>query len=439
MMLDNTDSEILIAGLCIYGTGTLMFWPSAVLTSFPGFIISNFVVGFGLSVLETAANPFLALCGPPKYAEYRLLLAQGVQGVGSVLSQLIAQRALFSSVNNLALIDLQWTYLAIALFTVILALFFYYMPLPEATDTDLQIQSDDLGIYRSTTILSPRLPLIYVTLGLAVFAQFLYVGAQEGMSVWFGPLLTELSTPTSTLTLSESSYGLVAYTNLALGRFLFAPLCLFIPPRILLLFVFIGGIVFSSLTQALHLSANGIAGPALVFFFFEGPVWPLIFAIGLRGMGRRTKMAAALITAAASGGGAFPFVMFAVQRVSHKTIQYSFCVIIALFAFGAIFPVYLNMVPGARHQVDPAVPLGLGEGELRHARGAAEENKGIRRFSNRLSVVIEKIKRKGNRESVELTVVEHRESRRNGSQGSARTGDSVHAAKERRYNHLSAR
>jgi hypothetical protein len=60
-----------ITGLCIYGTGTLMFWPSAVLTSYPGFIICNFVVGFGLSVLETAANPFLALCGQPSKAEFR--------------------------------------------------------------------------------------------------------------------------------------------------------------------------------------------------------------------------------------------------------------------------------------------------------------------------------------------------------------------------------
>lgn len=416
-----------ITGLCIYGTGTLMFWPSAVLTSFPGFIISTFVVGFGLSVLETAANPFLALCGPSQYAEYRLLLAQGVQAVGSILSQLLAQKALFSSVvDNLSLIDVQWTYLAVALFTVILALFFYYMPLPEATDTDLQIQADDLGIYKSTTILTPRLPLIYLTLGLAVFAQFVYTAAQESISVWFGSLLSTLSAPynNTALTLSVDNYTLLAHTTFAIGRFLFAPLCLIIPPRILLLFIFIGGIVFSSLTMSLHLTANGIAGPALIFFFFEGPVWPLIYAIGLRGMGRRTKIAGALITASASGGGVFQFVMFAVQRVSHKSVQYSFCVIVALFAFGTIFPLYLNLVPGARHQVDPAEPMGFDRGELRHARGEMEEpSTPIRRLSHRFSVVISKIAGKGNRESGELPVVEHRESRWNGSWGSARTGE----------------
>ena len=142
-----------ITGLCIYGVGTLMFWPSAVLNRFTGFMISTFVVGFGLSVLETAANPFLALCGDEKYSEVRLLTAQAVQAIGSVLSQLLAQKVLFANfVNNPSLIDVQWTYLAIALFTVILSLFFYYMPLPEATDADLQIQSDHTGIYHSSKI-----------------------------------------------------------------------------------------------------------------------------------------------------------------------------------------------------------------------------------------------------------------------------------------------
>ena len=412
-----------ITGLCIYGTGTLMFWPSAVLTSFPGFIISNFVVGFGLSVLETAANPFLALCGPSEYAECRLLLAQGVQGVGSILSQLLAQKALFSSVIDVfSLINVQWTYLAIALFTVFLALFFYYMPLPEATDNDLQIQCDDLGIYKSTTILHPRLPLIYVTLSLAIFAQFVYVAAQESMSVWFTGLLTSLSKPnnTTTLTLSIASYDALSNTTFAVGRFLFAPLCLIIQPRILLLFIFICGIIFSALTMTLNLSANGIAGPALIFFFFEGPVWPLVYAIGLRGMGRRTKMAAALITAAGSGGSAFQFVMFAVQRVSHTTVQYSFCVIVALFAFGTIFPLYLNLVPGARHQVDPAKAIGFDESELRNARGDMEDRAStpIRRLSKGFFVAFSKIAGKGKRGSGDMAVVEHREGRRQESFGS---------------------
>ena len=432
-----------ISGLCIYGTGTLMFWPSAVLTSFPGFIISNFVVAFGLSVLETAANPFLALCGPSEHAEFRLLLAQGVQAISTVLSQLLAEKVLFSSVaSNPSLIDVQWTYLAVALFTVILALFFYYMPLPEASDTDLQHQSEDLGIYRSQTVSFPfvktGLPLIYTTLALAIFTQFLYVGAQEAMSAWFAALLSTSKLPSGGLTLTEDNYVLIGHTAFAAGRLLFAPLCLIIAPRILLAITILGCLIFSTLTFALGLNANGIAGPALVFFFFEGPVFPIVYAIGIRGLGRRTKVGAVYITAATSGGGAFQFVMWAVQRVDDKSVKYSFCVIVALFAFSLIFPAFVNLVPGARHQVDPAKLSGLPSDRRQSSRvsgiGFGEDDDRpetpIRRMSRRFSVMFSKINPggghgKGARESQEVGIVEHREnsaSRGWGSWGTVGTG-----------------
>lgn len=395
-----------ICGLCIYGTGTLMFWPSAVLASFPGFIICQFVVGFGLSVLETAANPFLALCGPSQYAEFRLLLAQGVQAIGTVLSQLLAQKALFNNLKEQSLIDVQWTYLAITLFTAILALFFYYMPLPEVTNSDLQQQAEHLSIFPSQTIGNTKLPVIQSTLALAVFAQFTYVAAQESHSVWFAgkkSLLSQLIPNLSDLTLSLDDYTLVGHTTFAAGRFLFAPLCLMIPPRILLLVSILFSILFASLIMTLNLNGNGIAGPALMFFFFEGPAFPLIFAIGLRGMGRWTKWSASFLTAATSGGAGFPFVMYAVQSVNRKTVQYSYCVVIALMAFAALFPIYLCAFAGASHQVDPARPAAIGGGGGNEERLQSDG----KRFRHRFSAILRKISvGSGNQE---LPVVEHRE------------------------------
>lgn len=388
-----------ITGLLIYGTGTLMFWPSAVLTSFPGFIISNFVVGFGLAVTETAANPFLALCGPSEYAEFRLLMAQGVQATGSILSQLLAQKILFRGVaKDPSLIDVQWTYLAIAIFTVILALFFYYMPFPEATDDDLAAQASDLGISPSQKVFSsPKFglnpTLLYTSLALAVGAQFLYVAGQESTSVFFSGLLNSLS-PRRELAISASNYGILGHTTFALSRYIFALLCLVFTPRILLLTTFLGCIILAGLTMSISPNANGIAGPALVFFFFEGPVWPMIFAIGLRGLGRKTKQGASFLTAAASGGAVFPFVMLAVQRLNGESIQYSFCVIVALFAFGLLYPLHLNFVPAVRHVVDPTHEVDLlprDEGALGGNEGSGQDSP-VGRLSDRFSVIFEKIK-----------------------------------------------
>ena len=78
------------------GIGALMFWPSAKFKSFGGFCASLFIVGGGLSTLETSADPYLSICGPPRLSEFRLETAQGFQAIGSVIAPLIAAKAFFN-------------------------------------------------------------------------------------------------------------------------------------------------------------------------------------------------------------------------------------------------------------------------------------------------------------------------------------------------------
>lgn len=353
--------EAFITGLAIYGTGTLMFWPSAVLTSYTGFMISNFVVGFGLAVLETAANPFLALCGPDSMSEFRLLVAQGVQATVVLLSQLLADKVFFD--DNTTLIELQWTYLAITLFTVVLALFFHYMPLPEVTDTELA-QRDGFDTYvtedlnQKRRIHPYRNPILAVinsvnknftsssSLLFFVLAQFLYVSAQESLSVFCTSLFASFADNGIPIGLNLTKYNLLAHMLFAVGRFLFAPLCLIFAPRILLLIAFSLSLIIAIFIAALPMSINtsddtsyspsAIFPPiTLLLFFTEGPIFPLLFAMGLRKLGRRTKSGAAYLTAATSGGGVFPWVMLAIQNRDEKIIaQDHFWVLVTLFAIG---------------------------------------------------------------------------------------------------------
>ena len=106
-------------GLCIYGVGALMFWPSAIKRSFGGFCGSMFIVGSGLATLETAANPYISVCGPPRYSEIRLNLSQSFQAIGTVVAPLLAARVIFSDVDapgGKSLDSVQWVYLGIACF-----------------------------------------------------------------------------------------------------------------------------------------------------------------------------------------------------------------------------------------------------------------------------------------------------------------------------------
>lgn len=334
-----------ITGLCIYGCGTLIFWPSAVLTSTAAFTVSNFIVGLGLAVLETAANPFIALCGPLENAEIRLNISQGVQAVGSVVSPLLAKKVLFKRVQDVAsLVDVQWTYLAIALFDVLLAVAFYYLHIPEASDEDLEELANRRREDNMTKVLGIR--VVWLTLGLGIWSQFFYVAGQEVLSTTLERFVEAVHPDTS---LSPFDYLTIAHSVFAVGRFLAAFAQLFLKPRWVLMVAYIGMIVF----PILCMETTGSAAIVMVMmvYLFESGAFSIIFAISLRGTARHTKTAASLLATAITGGTFFPFAEYAAY-LSHST-SYSFCVIVALFAAGAIFPIYLNLVPAAQKQVDP--------------------------------------------------------------------------------------
>ncbi|KAJ5570875.1 Major facilitator superfamily domain general substrate transporter [Penicillium sp. DV-2018c] len=334
-----------ITGLCIYACGTLIFWPSAVLTSTAAFILSNIIVGFGLAVLETAANPFIALCGPLENSEIRLNISQGVQAIGSVLSPLLAKRVLFKDVRDVAsLVDVQWTYLGIALFDVLLAMAFYYLPIPEASDEDLEELANRRREDNMTKVIG--IPVVWLTLGLGIWSQFFYVAGQEVLSTSLTRFV-EAARPGSSL--SAFDYLTIGHSVFAVGRFLAAFAQWFLKPRWILMVSYIGMIVFAIL--CMKTTGTSAIVMAMLVYLFESGAFSIIFAISLRGTARHTKTAAALMTTAVSGGIYFPFAEYAAY-LAHGG-GYSFCVIVALFCAGAIFPIYLNLVPAAKKQVDP--------------------------------------------------------------------------------------
>ncbi|KAL8666949.1 MAG: hypothetical protein Q9168_007382 [Polycauliona sp. 1 TL-2023] len=308
--------QTFIIGLCVYGTGTLIFWPSAVLLSYPAFLISNFIVGLGVSTLELGGNPFIALCGPPEYAEIRLNISQAVQAIGSVVSPILAQKVLFKGVTDAAsLIDIQWTYLGIALFVVVLALVFFYLPIPEASDEDLQRLADEREDVNTRKVCG--ITVTTLTLAFGVFSQFCYVGGQEAVAGVFLQYV-DLVKPGSDI--GAFNYQTVGHTLFAVGRFL------------------------SALAGLDHHMYTGDEPD-------RSGVFSIIFAMCLRGLGSRTKMGSVMLTAATSGGAVIPVIMDPVN--SSKGTRYGFSVPLAVFAFGLLLPLYTTIVPAARQQVDP--------------------------------------------------------------------------------------
>lgn len=308
---------VMISGLCVYGCGTLVFWPSAVLTSNGAFIVSNLLVGYGLACLEVAANPYIALCGPLEYAEVRLNVSQAFQAIGTVVSPLLATKVLFRNVQDASsLVNVQWTYLGIALFVFALAIVFYYIPLPEATDEQLEELADRRSAAYAASIGPWK--VVYVTLGLGVFSQWCYVGLQECVGNNLQPLITLLKPRTD---LQPFYFLTIGHTVFSVGRFSTAFLNYLFKPRCVLLALFAGLIVCLALTMKLEGNAGAALG--ILTFFFEAGIFANIFAIAMRGLGAHTKTGAALMAAAISGGAVFPPIQWGVSN-GHG-LRYSYC------------------------------------------------------------------------------------------------------------------
>ncbi|KAL1636441.1 hypothetical protein SLS58_009794 [Diplodia intermedia] len=333
-----------MSGLCIYACGTLVFWPSAVLTSYPAFLISNFIVGLGLSTLEIAANPFTVLCGPAKYAETRINISQGVQAIGTVLSPLLAKKVLFK-IDADSLIDVQWTYLGIALFVVMLAVAYYWIPIPEATDIELEDIAERGDDANHARLFNVR--IIWITLAMAVLSEFFYCGLQESISTSFVTYMNDVASYIDT-----TDHLAYSHTAFAVSRFLAALATIWVKPRYVLMVCYAGVLAFCGVCFR---GTGNTAAVGIVFvYFFEGPIFSLLFAQSLRGMGRHTKEASALLTASISGGAIFPPINFAVENGAEPgQYGYGFIVPIAAAAFGALMPLYCNFFPKAIAQVDP--------------------------------------------------------------------------------------
>jgi fucose permease len=355
----STFKATFITGLCIYGTGVFIYWPSELLLSYPGFLVANFFVGFGISIIETAANPFFVLCGHAYYGEIRLLLGQTVEAVGTLVGMVVAEKGLWQHVlDGSSLLSIQWLYLAIALFNAVLALALYYLPLPEATDDDLQLRSQP-GLPQLSQMFTAiaqseqrfrtlNCKVIFVTLFMAFCAQFLYSGVHESSGLFLNQTLD-----TSGLSLTSYNYGIIANASTAGGRIVFAATCVFVPPRIVLLISFLGALLLSILIFSITNVDPNVPGALIIALsFFLGPLSPLIFATALRRMGRRTKMASVILTSAASGNGFLPWLSFIILNHDKRTGQYAYWLLISFLGLGTLYPIYLSVFPKAREQVD---------------------------------------------------------------------------------------
>lgn len=361
-------------GLGIYCVGALMFWPSAVKRSFGGFCGSMFIVGSGLSTLETSANPYIAVCGPPKWSEFRLELSQSFQAVGSVVAPVLASYVIFKNVgtDGKDLSSVQWVYLGIAGFVALLAVVFYFAPIPEVTDADM---ADQAEMTTAETGYEDKPMRKQSTLFFGVAAQFAYVGAQVGIAGFFinyyiqaRPDLVALGEPGRNRAhqLGANMYA-VAQALFAIGRFSAAGLMYFTKPRYVLLayqtaiMIFIAAAIGVDTGKGVRPNWGGLS-MLMIVLFFESCIFPTIFTLSLRGLGRHTKRGASFLVASVSGGAVVPAIL---GNVADKTgTRIAMVVPLGFFVIAWAFPIYLNIFKGKELDAYRDSTVGLSEGQI---------------------------------------------------------------------------
>ncbi|KAG2418487.1 hypothetical protein HFD88_001588 [Aspergillus terreus] len=336
--------SVFIFGLVLYGIGALCMWPAGLNRSFGGFCAATFVIGSGLGSLETAANPYLAVCGPPKYAEIRINLAQAFNGIGTCVAPALASYVFFTTTEDdvNALKRVQWVYLAIGIFVFCLAFVFFLSTIPEVTDEDMAYQVAETHVDEQEKPFWKQYKLFHATL-----AQFTYTGAQVAIAGYFINYAVETWPGTSSSTGSKYLAG--AQGAFAVGRFSGALLMKWIKPRWVFL-AYLSCVVAFLAASTTQRNEKGIAMLFLTLFF-ESVCFPTIVALGIRGLGRHYKRGSGFIVGGVCGGAAIPAITGHVADMRNNT-GFAMIVPTMFMVLAWTYALAVNFVPAYRDTVD---------------------------------------------------------------------------------------
>lgn len=301
-------------GLIIMAVGALIFIPAAIHRTFNIFLIGLFVQGMGLSLLQTASNPYITIIGPIESAAKRISIMGICSKVAGALSPLILSALVLKGAQEIEdKLNIMQTpaekeillnelsqriispYIVMAIVLVILAILIYKSSLPE-------IDADKDAVDDSGTIISAKKNVLsYKNLNLGILCIFLYVGVE----VMAGDVIS-LYGKAMGLSLDETKI-FTSYTMFAMVvGYLIGILSIpkYISQEKALLISAISGVIF---TIAAYLSSGYLS---IIFIALLGLsnslMWPAIFPLAIKGLGKHTKLGSALLIMGIAGGAVIP-------------------------------------------------------------------------------------------------------------------------------------
>jgi FHS family L-fucose permease-like MFS transporter len=310
----------IVTGLTVAGIGCAAFYPAATQHSYALFLAALFVLASGITLLQVAANPYVAILGDPHTAASRLNLTQAFNSAGTTVGPWVGA-IMILSVTSAGAAATQTPYLILAGTLFAIAIVFSRLNLPQiSADTPL---TDAAGAG-----LPSRSVWQYRHLVLGAVAIFVYVGAE----VTIGSFLVNFMAQDNVAGLPESTAGryLSLYWGGAMvGRFIGSAILRRVRAGRLLAFN-------AACVVVLLLVGMAVEGPmamyaVLAIGLFNSIMFPTIFTLGIADLGRHTGEGSGVLCMAIVGGAIVPVIAGYVADMS--TIAFSFIVSVVCYLY----------------------------------------------------------------------------------------------------------
>jgi len=319
----------MVVSLFIQVVGCLLFIPAARMVSFPLFLTAVFIVGAGVTALQTAANPYVAILGPEHSAPVRLTLAQALNSVGGTIAPLVAGAYILtdpaSTATKAAVANtVRVPYILIAAGLLILGVAVAFMRLPHISQTQEFRPAKEGDPILGRSIWGYR----HTVLG--AVGIFLYVGVEVGLaSIAVNYFKTQGVDSAKTASFLVSLYWGGALVGRLLGSWVLTKIK---SGRLL------GGFGFAAALFVLisMVTTGQVAIWTIVICgFFNSIMFPNIFALGIKGLGPMTSKGSGLIMTAVVGGAIVPLALGA--AADKYGIQHAFVIPLICYLFIAYY------------------------------------------------------------------------------------------------------
>jgi FHS family L-fucose permease-like MFS transporter len=285
----------IVTGLAVMGLGALLFYPAAAAKSYAVFLGALWVLASGITLLQVAANPYVAQLGEPGKASSRLNLAQAFNSLGTTLAPFLGGMLILSATSGHAdasAVQMPYVVIGLTLFVLAFGVSRFHLPaLPDIEEHPGTALTDSIWKHRH---------LVLGTIGI-----FLYVGAE----VSIGSFLVNYFTQPNIGGLTErAAAGYVSFYwgGAMVGRFIGSAVLREMSPGKVLG----GAAMAASLLLCATVASSGAVAmwTVIAVGFFNSVMFPTIFTLGISGLGPLTAKGSSLLIMAIVGGAILPVV-----------------------------------------------------------------------------------------------------------------------------------